>query len=199
MKFAVHSRAIARRLVVAAGALLLLLLPSSAWAASEGGAMDLVWRVVNLVILFAVLYAVARKPIQAFFADRRDSIHGDVQEAAKLRKEAEERYARWQRQLADLDEELEGIRRVSAQRAAAERERILADATAAGERIRNDAHTAVEQELRRAREELREEAADLAIELAGGMLRDQVSEADRARLIDEFIGEVDQPGQGSGS
>ena len=44
-----------------------------------------------------------------------------------------------------------------------------------------------------------EEAADLAIELAGGMLRDQVSEADRARLIDEFIGEVDQPGQGSGS
>lgn len=194
---AAHGRAIARWLVVAGCALLLL--PASASAASEGGAMDLVWRIVNLLILFAILYAVARKPIQAFFADRRDGIQGDVQEAAKLHKQAEERYAKWQRQLADLDAELEEIRRVSAQRAAAERERILADATAAGERIRNDAHTAVEQELRRAREELREEAADLAIQLAGGMLRDQVSEEDRTRLIDEFISKVDQPGQGSGS
>jgi F0F1-type ATP synthase membrane subunit b/b' len=114
---AAGGRAIVRWLFVAGCALLLL--PAAASAASEGGTMDLVWRIVNLLILFAILYAVARKPIQAFFADRRDGIQGDVQEAAKLHKEAEERYAKWQRQLADLAAELAEIRRVSSQRAAA--------------------------------------------------------------------------------
>jgi len=188
---------LARALLVVAS--LLVLAPATALAASGGGTMDLIWRIVNLLILFAVLYAVARKPIQAFFSDRRDRIEGEVEAAAKLRKEAEERYAKWQRQLAELDVELDQIRQISAQRAADERERILSDATATAERIRKDAHTAVEQELRRAREELREEAADLAIQLAGEMLSAQVSEDDRDRLVDEFISKIDQPGQGSGS
>jgi len=181
-------------------ALALLLAPTSALAAGGGGgAMDLVWRVVNVVILLAVLYAVGRKPLQQYFADRRNRIAGEVQDAAQLRKEAEEQHAKWQRKLADLDAELEEVRRISADRAAAERERILADAQAAGERIRNDARSAVEQELRRARSELRDEAADLAVQLAGDLLRSEVTDADRDRLIDEFISKVEQPGQGSGS
>lgn len=178
---------------------LVLIAPATAGAASEGGAVDLIWRILNLVILLAVLVAVGRKPMQGFFADRRDRIHGEVEEAARLRKEAEERYAKWQRQLVELDAELAEIRRASSQRAEAERDRILADAEAAAERIRGDARSAVEQELRRAREELREEAADLAIQLAGEMVRSQITDEDRDRLVDEFISKVDQPGQGSGS
>lgn len=177
-----------------------LLAPATALAAGEeSAALDLIWRIVNLVLLLAVLYLVARKPIQGFFRDRRDGIHGEVEAAAKLRKEAEERYARWQRQLVDLDAELDGIRASADERARAERERILADAEAAAERIRNDARTAVDQELRRARRELREEAAELAIQLAGEMLRSQVTDDDRDRLVDEFISKVDQPRQGSES
>ncbi len=197
MRIRGEPRVMARALLLRAS--LLVLVPTTAWASSDGGTMDLVWRVVNLLILFVILYAFGRKPMRAYFADRRDRILGETQEAARLHKEAEERYIKWEHRLVDLDAELEKIRSVSAQRAAAERDRILADATAAGERIRNDARTAVEQELRRARAELREEAADLAIELAGGMLRAEVGEADRDRLIDEFISEVDRPRQGSGS
>lgn len=191
-------RCTTRSLSILASALMLA--PGTALAAGDGGgAMDLIWRIVNLVILLAVLYVVARKPMQAFFSDRRNRIAGEVQDAAKLRKEAEEQHAKWQRRLADLDAELAEIRRISADRAAHERERILAEAEAAGERVRNDARSAVEQELRRAREELREEAADLAVQLAGEMLRSQVTDADRDRLVDEFISKVEQPGQGSGS
>jgi F0F1-type ATP synthase membrane subunit b/b' len=42
-------------------------------------------------------------------------------------------------------------------------------------------------ELRRAREVLREEAAQLAIELAGERLAREVTDTDRDRLVDEFI------------
>jgi F-type H+-transporting ATPase subunit b len=158
------------------------------------------WRVVNLVLLLAVLFVFARKPLQAFFQDRRDRIQGELQSAAQLRKEAGERYAKWQRQLVDLDAELERVRATARERAEAERERILADAHAAAERIRNDARAAVDQELRRAREQLRDEASALSIQLATELLEAQVTDTDRDRLLDEFIAKIEQPSTtGSGS
>ncbi|MBW2268878.1 MAG: ATP synthase F0 subunit B [Deltaproteobacteria bacterium] len=181
-------------------ALGIVLAPSAAWAADDaGGGSDLLVRVINVAILLGVLWLVARKPIQAFFAARRDEIAGEVTAAAELCKEAEERNSRFQRKLADLDTELDEIRRGSQDRAQAEKQRILEEARAAAERIRSDARAAVDQELRRARNELRKEASDLSVQLAAELLRNQVSDADRDRLMDEFISEVEQPGSGSGS
>ena len=71
------------------------------------------------------------------------------------------------------------------------------DARATAERIRRDAAAAVDQELRRAQTQLREEAADLALELAATKLRDQVGDSDRDRLVDEFITRV-TPAAGRG-
>ena len=179
-----------------------VLAPASALAASggESAAWDLIWRVVNLALLLAVLVVFARKPLQAFFQDRRERIQGELQSAAQLRKEAEQRYAKWQRQLVDLDAELERVRATARERAEAERERILADARAAAERIRSDAHVAVEQELRRAREQLRDEASALSIQLASELLQAQVTDTDRDRLLDEFTAKIEQPSSnGSGS
>lgn len=181
---------------------LVVLAPASALAASgsESVAWDLIWRVVNLALLLAVLFVFARKPIQAFFQGRRERIQGELQSAAQLRKEAEQRYAKWQRQLVDLDAELERVRATARERAEAERERILADARAAAERIRSDAHVAVEQELRRAREQLRDEASALSIQLASELLQAQVTDTDRDRLLDEFTAKIEQPpSNGSGS
>lgn len=168
-----------------------LVLPGTALASGDGGALDFVWRVANTLLLLGVLYVFARKPIQAFFQDRRDRIQGEVETAAQLRDQAEERYARLQRQLAELDTDLDRIRRTARERAEGERERILADARAAAVRVREDARIAIEQELRRAREELRREAADLSIEMAADLLRSEVGDSDRERLVDEFIGKVE--------
>ena len=79
---------------VIAAFLLVLLAPSAALAAGDGAAADLFWRVVNVVLLLAVLVVFARKPLQGFFRDRRDRIQNEVQAAAHMRQEAEERHAR---------------------------------------------------------------------------------------------------------
>ena len=147
---------------------------------------------INFVLLIAVLVYFARKPIQTFFADRRAAIRKELDDAAALQRRAEERYAQWQRRLVDLERELEEIRAGAQERAEAERASLLADARAAAERIRADAANAVEQELRRARAGLREEASELAVELAAGILREQVTAQDRDRLIDEFIERVER-------
>ena len=176
------------------GALLCLSIVSLAAPAlaSEGEGGGLFYPILNFVLLIAVLVYFAGKPIREFFKGRRAAIQDDLQSAAEFRREAEARYAKWQRKLVDLEGELEQIRATSRERAEAEREKIVADANATAERVRSEAVAAIEQELRRAREVLSEEAANLAVELAAELLREHVTEADRDRLVTEFIERIER-------
>ena len=185
-------------------ALLIVALAASGPAlAASGGEhdimRDLVHPALNLLLLLAVIIYFARKPIKAFFGDRRIQIQDELRRAAELKAEAEARYADWQRRLTDLDAELETIRATARERAEAEREHIVADAEAAAERIRSDAHAAVDQELRRARERLREEASELAIEIAAERLEEQLTDDDRSRLLDEFVQRIERTSEPTGS
>jgi len=174
-------------------------LPAFASDDSESVLQGFLWPALNLVILIVVLVYFSRKPLKAYFEKRRSEIQGVLQSAADQLATAETTYAKWQRRTIDLEGELNEIRATSRQRAESERERIIKDARATAERIRRDATTAIELELRRAREILREEATQLAIDLAGERLSREVTEADRDRLIDEFIGLIaSTPGSGTG-
>jgi F-type H+-transporting ATPase subunit b len=190
--------------VIRFSALLIAALAAAGPALAAGGAehdimRDIVHPAVNLALLLAVIIYFARKPIKAFFGDRRTQIQDELRRAAELKAEAETRYADWQRRLTDLDAELDTIRATARERADTERERIVADAEAAAERIRRDAHAAVEQELRRARERLREEASELAIEIAAERLEQQLTDDDRSRLLDEFVQRVERSSEPGGS
>lgn len=185
-------------------ALLTVALAAAGPALAAGGGehdvmSNLVHPALNLLLLLAVIIYFARKPIKAFFGDRRIQIQDELRRAAELKAEAEARYTDWQRRLTDLDAELETIRATARERAEAERERIVADAEAAAERIRSDAHAAVDQELRRARERLREEASELAIEIAAERLEEQLTDDDRSRLLDEFVQRIEQTSEPTGS
>lgn len=161
--------------------------------ASGGEGGGLLYPIINFVLLIAALVYFARKPVLKFFKDRRGEIQNDLKKSSDLLAEAETKFASWQRKLVDLDQELESIRETSRRRAEDERANIIAEATASAERIRADATVAIEQELRRSRAVLREEAADLAIELARNLLQSQVNDADRERLVGEFIERIEDP------
>ena len=180
------------RAAITTAAILLAALPAHAEGGAHGGMRDLFFAALNFALLIGVLVYFARKPVADFFADRRRRIQEELEAAAKLQADAEGRYAKWQRRLMDLESELAGIRETARERAVAEREHILADAAAGAERIRREALETVDQELRRARAQLRREAADLAVELASEILRRQVAGADQDRLLDEFVAAIER-------
>lgn len=151
---------------------------------------ETLWQAFNLVLILALMIYFGRKPISDFFTSRRQGIQTQLSQAAELLSQAEHRNSELQRRLVDLSAELDSIRESSSRRAEEEALRILAEARATADRIRRDAQTAVDQELRRAQAKLREEAADLALELAAQKLQSGVTESDRDRLVDEFITRV---------
>ncbi len=181
-----------RSVCVAALATLCVACPALASGGGEGPTTaDLMWQAANLAILLVVLFLSARKPIQNYFADRRDEIKQDMEAAANLLSEGERHYSDWQGKIVALEAEVEVIRADTRRRAEQEREQIIAAAHDSADRIKADALAAVEQELRRAQSDLRKEAADLAVDMAEEILRAQVGDRDRDRLADEFITRVD--------
>jgi len=172
--------------------------PARAAVGEEVDGWTLFWQGVNLVLLFGVLIYLTRKPIQSFFAERRQQVSGELDSAARVLSDAEARLAEWQARADRLDAEIEGIKRAARERAERESKQILADAEASAERIRNDAAAAVDQEVARARAELRAEAGDLATKLAADMLRSNVTEDDQRRLMDEFVARVERSGAAEG-
>ena len=176
--------------------LLIALLAASpaAGASEEHGLKDFVYEVGNLLLLLAVLFYVGRKPVLTYLSERRERIQQSLTGSEQLLKQAEARLAEWSQRTARLDAEVEELQRTARERAEQERLQILEEARASAERIKRDAASAVDREIERAKQALREEAADLAIEMAGALLQEQVTEEDRQRLVDEFVSEVEAGG-----
>lgn len=159
--------------------------------------VDILLKGLNLALVLAVIVWFGRAPIRAFFGERRKTISTELDQAAQLLSAAERKYAEWDRRMASLDGELAEIREQARERAEAERVRILAEAEAGAERVKRDASAAVEQELRRARAELRAEAADLAVTLAGRLIGERLTPADGDRLVEDFVARLEQPPAGA--
>jgi F-type H+-transporting ATPase subunit b len=172
--------------------------PATAAGEGHGGGATFLWQVLNLALLIAVLVYFARRPVQEFLARRRSGIQQDLEGSAKLLAEAVQRLAEWKDRAARLDAELAEIRETSRRLAEQEREAILAQARSSAERIRRDATAAVDQELQRARKQLSAEAAELAVELAGRMLRENVRDEDERRLFDELVAQLESGGTRAG-
>ncbi len=169
----------------------ILLAPSAALAAD---AATQIWEAVNLLLLFGVIFYVARKPILAYLAERKDTIQSNIESSEKLLSEAEAKLSEWNQKAAQLDDEIAMIRASTKRAAEAERDAIIAYARETAERIKAGASADVERERNVARDSLREEVAGLATELAGGILSEKVNDGDRSRLVDEFIAKLEQGG-----
>jgi F-type H+-transporting ATPase subunit b len=180
-------------------AILPLLAASSAAASEEGGGLvEFAWEAGNLLLLLGVLVYLGRKPVLNHLKERRQRIRDNLASSERLLKEAEARLAEWTQKAARLDEEIEEVRRISRERAEQERTQILEDARATAERIKRDAASGVDREVERAKQALRDEAADLSVELAGKLLQEHVSDGDRDRLVDEFVAEVEAGAESQG-
>ena len=175
-----------------------LLASSAAFAAGdEESSSDFYYEWLNLVLLAGVLFYLARKPVLDYFAGRRAEIQENIERSEKLLSDAQDRLAEWDAKAAGLEAEAAQIKADTRRAAEKQGEDMIAAAEATAARIRTSAAAVVDRELFQARERLRQEAADLAVEMAAGILRDSVSDGDRSRLVDECISELERGGTAS--
>lgn len=148
---------------------------------------------INFGILVAGYYLLGKKPMAAALVNRRDTIAKDIDEAQRMRKEAEERAKRYQAQLDTLQEEMRTARDALVRAGEAERDRLVREAEAKAERMRKDAEFLVAQEIKQMRQDLLRDAVEVAVTAAQELLKQRITSADQERLAEEYLADLGAP------
>jgi F-type H+-transporting ATPase subunit b len=145
---------------------------------------------INFGILVAGYYLLGRRPIASALQSRRDGISKEIDEAQRMRKEAEQRAKVYQGKLEKLEEEVRTAREGLLRAGEAERDRIIAEAEAKADRMRRDAEFLVEQELKQIRHDLLRDTVEAAVSAAEELLKKRVTAADHERLAEDYLAEL---------
>jgi F-type H+-transporting ATPase subunit b len=168
--------------------------PDHAARGQDGVHHESVWglvaRVANFVILFGGLAYLLRSPIGSYLASRQDQIRVDLVTAQRTRAEAAAQLEAIGARMQQLPGELAALRRRGGEEIAAEEARIRDMAQADRERLLELTRREIDMQLRAARRELTEHAADLAIGIARARFTREATAADQMRLIDRYLAQV---------
>jgi len=175
------------------GLLFALFTLTAAYASGGGGGhegpswFDFTWRAVNFLILAGVLYWLLAKKVRDFFAGRREGIRTALAQAETDRQEAQKKFAEYDAKLSKATGEIDEITRMIHNQGLAEKERIIADARKAAEKMKEDTQARMEQEFHKASRELRIEAVRLSTQMAGELLRKNINADDHEALVKDYI------------
>jgi F-type H+-transporting ATPase subunit b len=150
----------------------------------------LVWPLVNFVVFVGLIYYFGNKPLKEYLANRSTTIRKDLVEAAELKSTATAQLAQIESRLQALPGEVNALRARGADEIKAEEQRIATAAAAERERLLEQTRKEIELQVRLAKKQILEHAADLSVQLATERIKKEVTTDDQARLVDRYLDQV---------
>ena len=144
----------------------------------------------------AILYKVAAKPLRNFFQDRSEGIRKSLADAEKARQNAERQLEEQRSKVADLEVELNRVRDVGEKERQEMHARLQTEQEAQANRLLEQTRNAIELEVTKARAELRDRAAELALGLAEDTLRKNIGPDDQDRFVSGYLSRLENGGEG---
>jgi F-type H+-transporting ATPase subunit b len=192
----------------------LMLASSVAFAAGGGGQasfsdinwwnwdahkLPLGWFIVDFVIFAGLLVHFVKKPMAAAFENRHKLIKKTIEENEAAHAQARQTHDEYQSKLANVDAEGNALIERSKADGALERDKLVEDANAYGERIKTDSTAIVDQELTQAGLRLQAFAALGALKDAEERLKANITDGDQTRLLEEAITELETSSSAGGA
>jgi F-type H+-transporting ATPase subunit b len=151
----------------------------------------MVWTLVVFAIALYVLSKVVYPRIGKALDDRAHAIQNSIDDAQRIREEANTILEEYRERLREAREQAEEI--ISRARKVGEthEKEAIEQAKADRERLLEQARRDIEAETRRAVDDIRREVADLTVYATEKVTRKTLSEADQRRLVEEALSELD--------
>lgn len=176
-----------RKLSIALG---ILLVGGVQPAHAAEGIGAVVWPVANFAIMAWIIYYFGRRPMSEYLDRRHTQVRKDLVEAAALKTTAAAQLAEIEQRMQALPGELDALRLRGREEIAAEDERIAGAAAAERERLLEQARREIDLQLRLAKRELVEHAANLSIQIATERIQHDITPADQERLVDRYLDQM---------
>ena len=151
----------------------------------------LVAYIINFVILLILLRIFLYKPILEMLSKRQQKIQESLEQADKVRQEAEIQQSEFQRELEEARKTSQEAAARAAQETKKMREAILIEARKEAEHIREPARQQIEVERQHTMAELQHQVAGLAVALTRKVIGETVTVDEQAQrqLIQQFLQE----------
>ncbi len=151
---------------------------------------NIVVTICNTLITFLIIKKFLFKPVKKMLAAREEEVQGMYGAAEKTQAEAEQMRREYTERLAKAKEEAAEIVGSATRRATVRSEEILKESSQQAAAMMKKAENTIEQERKKAMNELKDEVASLSVMIASKVVERDVKEADHERFIEEFIDKV---------
>jgi F-type H+-transporting ATPase subunit b len=142
---------------------------------------------INFLIFLYLLKRFLLPHAKAYLRSRREGIVGALKEADEGKRRAEAMVQDYRSRLGRLAEESKKTREELRADGETEKAKLVSEAEELAAKIKADADFLAEQELKLARQRLREEIARRAETVAAELVRRHLTAGDQKRLVEEFL------------
>jgi len=161
-------------------------------------AYDIIWSAVCFVVILVVFWRVVLPRMKALLDERGAAIEGNIAKADEAQRKAEAALEEYTAQLAAARKEAGEIREVARE----DGKKIVAEAKEAASveaaRLTASAHAQIEAERQTALVSLRSEVGTLALDLAGNVIGETLSDDAKAQsVVDRFLADLEASEQAS--
>lgn len=158
-----------------------------------GSVTDLMYRILNFVLMVIILVVVIRKTtIKDFFANRKEEIRQKLESLKREKEAVEQKSSELEKKLKEFEVQKKEIIEQFKADGAAEKDRIIQEAKERSAQILAQANLTVEREFQAAKDRLLQEMVDLAAARAQDIIAQQIKDSDQDHLVGEFIEKVER-------
>jgi len=163
-------------------------------AEGEGGGSSL-WfglfkKTFNFVVLIGLLYWLLASKMKDFFSGRRAEIKESLEKSVEKKAEAEKKYREYSEKLDKAALEIDCIFEMIKAQGVTEKQKIIEDAERTAKKMKEDASARIEQEMKKATEQLKAQAVELSIQMAEDILKKNVTKDDHKAMVKDYIDKV---------
>jgi len=160
-------------------------------APEEGGHASIlkeyIWKIINFAILVIILFKFGKKPLGDFLKKRTELIEKTLNEAREAKEAALKALREAEERVKTKDAEVKAILDAAKKSGELERDRIIEESAKLKEKILEQAKTNIDYELKHAKESIKAEAVELAMELAEKKLKEKLTKEEQEKLLDESL------------
>ena len=154
------------------------------------GGWNIVVTICNTLITFLIVKKFLFKPVRKMLATRAEEVQAMYDQAEADRAEAAAMKKDYTESIANAKAEATQITQTATRRATVRSEEILAEASRQATDMKRKAEQSIEQERKKAMNEIKDEIAGLSVMIASKIVEKDISEEDHKRMIEDFIDKV---------
>lgn len=150
---------------------------------------NIIWTIVNILILFILLRIFLFKPINKLMDERTQSIQNDIDSARKSKEDADALKTEYTQTLVNARAEAQQILVRAREEASNAKKEMIQESEDEARQIIDNANKTIENERKRVMQQAQSHIADLAIAAASKIIGENVDDEKNRRLVDDFLSE----------